>query len=127
MTATITLKHSESKVQGMGSILTDEGVSFRVWAPNAKKVFVVGDFNDCFVRMAMKHGYDIIPVAAVGAEEAFTVVKDANDFFHDNFFGKILEKTGLMDTLLRGGDFVPPLVKGIGNTIIPRPEKCGIL
>jgi 1-acyl-sn-glycerol-3-phosphate acyltransferase len=73
--------------------------------------------------MAMKHGYDIIPVAAVGAEEAFTVVKDANDFFHDNFFGKILEKTGLMDTLLRGGDFVPPLVKGIGNTIIPRPEK----
>jgi len=76
-----------------------------------------------FVRMAMKHGYDIIPVAAVGAEEAFTVVKDANDFFHDNFFGKILEKTGLMDTLLRGGDFVPPLVKGIGNTIIPRPEK----
>ena len=33
-----------------------------------------------FVRMAMKHGYDIIPVAAVGAEEAFTVVKDANDF-----------------------------------------------
>jgi len=71
----------------------------------------------------MKHGYDIIPVAAVGAEEAFTVVKDANDFFHDNFFGKILEKTGLMDTLLRGGDFVPPLVKGIGNTIIPRPEK----
>lgn len=28
-----------------------------------------------------------------------------------------------MDTLLRGGDFVPPLVKGIGNTIIPRPEK----
>ncbi len=57
--------------------------------------------------VAMKHGYDIIPVAAVGAEEAFTVVKDANDFFHDNFFGKILEKTGLMDTLLHGGDFVP--------------------
>src|SRR5690606_26734244 len=34
-----------------------------------------------FVRMAIAHGYDIIPVAAVGAEEAFSIVKDANDFF----------------------------------------------
>ncbi len=33
-------------VAGMGAILTKEGVAFRVWAPNAKKVSVAGNFND---------------------------------------------------------------------------------
>ena len=31
---------------GMGSIPGAEGVSFRVWAPNAEKVYVSGTFND---------------------------------------------------------------------------------
>ncbi|WP_276166088.1 alpha-amylase family glycosyl hydrolase [Zobellia alginiliquefaciens] len=36
-----------NKSEGMGAILTDEGTTtFRVWAPNADKVFVIGDFND---------------------------------------------------------------------------------
>ena len=30
----------------MGAHRTEEGVTFRVWAPNAEQVFVVGDFND---------------------------------------------------------------------------------
>jgi 1,4-alpha-glucan branching enzyme len=33
-------------VQGMGAIAHAEGVFFRVWAPNADRVFVTGDFND---------------------------------------------------------------------------------
>ena len=31
---------------GMGSILNENATTFRVWAPNAEKVFVTGDFND---------------------------------------------------------------------------------
>ena len=31
---------------GMGAIVHDAGVAFRVWAPNAEAVFVTGSFND---------------------------------------------------------------------------------
>ncbi len=31
--------------EGMGAIVGDEGVTFRVWAPNAEAVFVMGSFN----------------------------------------------------------------------------------
>ena len=76
-----------------------------------------------FVIMAMQHGYDIIPVAAVGAEEAFTITKDANDILHHTLPGWILRHTGLADTLFKGGELLPPMVKGVGNTIIPKPVK----
>lgn len=33
-------------LQGMGSILCPDGVAFRLWAPHAQHVFVVGTFND---------------------------------------------------------------------------------
>jgi len=76
-----------------------------------------------FVRMAIAHGYDIIPVAAIGAEEAYTVVKDANDFIERNFLGKWMKKAGWVDSIFKGGDILPPTVKGLGNSILPRPEK----
>lgn len=37
---------NDIKIDGMGAVLHDNGVFFRVWAPNAKQVFVMGDFND---------------------------------------------------------------------------------
>ncbi|MFI8605686.1 alpha-amylase family glycosyl hydrolase [Cellulophaga baltica] len=35
-----------NKSQGMGAVLKDGKTTFRVWAPNAGKVFVMGSFND---------------------------------------------------------------------------------
>lgn len=35
-----------TKSAGMGAIVSDGSVTFRVWAPNAEKVFVAGSFNN---------------------------------------------------------------------------------
>lgn len=75
-----------------------------------------------FVRMAMEYGYDIIPVAAVGAEEAFTIIEDANDILNSPF-GKFLKFIGVAEKYFKNGELMPPVVRGIGDTIIPRPAK----
>ena len=38
-------KKNIEKLKGMGAIISDNGVAFRVWAPNASKIFVTGGFN----------------------------------------------------------------------------------
>jgi len=35
-----------TKIKGMGSMLHAQGVAFRVWAPHAERVSVIGSFND---------------------------------------------------------------------------------
>lgn len=35
-----------SQYSGMGAVITPEGITFRVWAPNAEHLFVMGSFND---------------------------------------------------------------------------------
>ena len=75
-----------------------------------------------FVRMAMEYGYDLIPVAAVGAEEAFSIVRDADDILKSPF-GKFLKFIGVAEHTFKNGELMPPVVTGIGGTIIPRPAK----
>lgn len=75
-----------------------------------------------FVKMALQHGYDIIPVAAVGAEEAFTIVQDADDFLKTPI-GKFLTFIGVSKSVFKEGELIPPIVRGVGDTIIPRPVK----
>jgi 1,4-alpha-glucan branching enzyme len=36
----------ETKIQAMGATIHEHGVAFRVWAPNAQAVSVIGSFND---------------------------------------------------------------------------------
>ncbi len=73
-----------------------------------------------FARMAMAHGYDIVPFAAIGADDAFDIHYDANDF-QQSKVGQLLQKTGITDKYLRGGDSFVPITSGLG--FLPRPEK----
>lgn len=40
-----TSRDDAGRIRGMGAILHEEGAAFRVWAPHADRVFVMGDFN----------------------------------------------------------------------------------
>ena len=75
-----------------------------------------------FVQLAIEHGYTITPYATVGAEEAFDVLLDSADYM-DTPLGRYLKRSGLADRYLRGGEEFPPLVRGLGLTPMPRPEK----
>jgi 1-acyl-sn-glycerol-3-phosphate acyltransferase len=75
-----------------------------------------------FVQLAIEHGYTITPYATAGAEEAFDVLLDSSDYMNTPL-GRYLKRSGIADRHLRGGDEFPPLVRGLGLTAVPRPEK----
>jgi 1-acyl-sn-glycerol-3-phosphate acyltransferase len=74
-----------------------------------------------FARMAIEHGYDIIPFASVGCDESYTILFDGDDF-QNSRAGRWLLRRPRLNTLLRGGDTFMPLVRGLGPTLLPRPE-----
>jgi 1-acyl-sn-glycerol-3-phosphate acyltransferase len=75
-----------------------------------------------FVQLAIEHGYSITPYATVGAEEAFDVLLDSSDYMATSL-GRYLRRSGIADRWLRGGEEFPPVVRGLGLTAIPRPER----
>jgi 1-acyl-sn-glycerol-3-phosphate acyltransferase len=79
-----------------------------------------------FAHMAIQYGYDIIPVAAIGGEEMFDIVVDAKDVMKSPL-GAWLQNTGIADRYFAGGENLPPIVKGVGNSVIPKPERQYIL
>ncbi len=74
-----------------------------------------------FARMAIEHRYPILPFAAVGAEECFDIVWDADDVL-DSSVGGLLKRTPLFDAM-RGGDALMPFVRGWKGTPLPKPER----
>lgn len=79
-----------------------------------------------FVQLAIEHGYTITPYATAGAEEAFDVLLDSTHYMNTPL-GRYLKRSGLADRYLRGGLEFPPLVRGLGPTLLPRPEQLCFL
>ncbi len=65
---------------GMGAIPHEQGVAFRVWAPFAASVSVIGDFNDWDAHQhpltaeAKGYWYADVPVAQIGQEYRYEIV-----------------------------------------------------
>ena len=67
-----------------------------------------------FARLAIEFAYPIVPFAAVGAEEMYQVLVDSRT-----------PGAGQVSALIRRlvGLPLPPLVRGVGPTLLPRPER----
>ncbi len=68
-----------------------------------------------FARLAIEHGYRIVPFAAVGAEEAVDIVLDGDN--------PLLAPTRLFAEKVLGSKDAMPITRGIGLTPVPRPER----
>ncbi|MDP1784528.1 MAG: alpha-amylase family glycosyl hydrolase [Sulfuricurvum sp.] len=69
---------NEPKITGMGSILHSQGVAFRVWAPHAKRVSVIGSFNEWdgskHLMEAEENGYWYANVAEAHAGDQYQLL-----------------------------------------------------
>ena len=76
-----------SRHPGMGAVPYRSGVSFRVWAPNASAVFVVGDFNqwraDATPLAPEQGGYwsVAVPRASAGQTYKFRILNGEQELF----------------------------------------------
>lgn len=77
-----------------------------------------------FCSMAIAHGYNILPFAAVGPDDMYDILVDADDIIRSPV-GKLMKRTGLLgkNSVLRGGDIIMPIARGLGPTSLPRPER----
>lgn len=75
-----------------------------------------------FARLALAHGYTITPFASVGPDDAYTILVDANDVMRTPLWA-VLKRIGVARELLRDGDAIMPIARGLGLTPFPRPER----
>jgi len=67
-----------------------------------------------FARLAIEFGYPIVPFAAVGVEEMFDIVADQSTPGLAQVYATVRRLVGLP---------LPPIARGIGPTLIPRPAR----
>jgi 1-acyl-sn-glycerol-3-phosphate acyltransferase len=95
------------------SILVFPGGAREVFKRKGEKYHLLWGNRLGFVRLAIEHGYPILPFAAVGAEECYDILVDAGD---------LLRLVPVLRRLPRA-DEIPPLVRGLGMSALPRPER----
>lgn len=96
------------------TILEFPGGSNEVNKRRGQKYRLIWKNRTGFARLAIEHEYPIVPFAAVGAEEMLDVVIDDRNPIYGPFVRIVDRATGLI---------LPSIVRGIGPTPIPRPQK----
>lgn len=99
------------------TVLVFPGGAREVFKRKGEKYRLIWGDRLGFVRLAVEHGYPIIPFGAVGAEECFDILLDAGDVLATPLIGSLLAR------FVPRVDEMPPIVRGIGPTPLPRPER----
>jgi 1,4-alpha-glucan branching enzyme len=99
----------QSAVAGMGAVIQEKGVFFRVWAPNAMEVFVPGTFNK-FEKTALPLRSEGNGFWAGLAEEA--KVGDEYKYFLKTPFGEFM----------RNDPYARAVTNSVGNSIVYDPS-----
>jgi 1,4-alpha-glucan branching enzyme len=100
---------SERTLDGMGAIPHESGVAFRVWAPHADAVYVVGSFNDWspeahpMKKEAEGYWYADVPEVAIGSEYRYRII--AGD-----------------KQLLRLDPYAREVTSSVGNAVVHDPH-----
>ena len=87
----------------------------------AEKYSLVWRERAGFVRMAAQHGYNITPFGMVGPDDWWDHAIEGRELLHSRPV-KLLQKLGLLGEIRE--DLVPPLPRGLFNTLLPKPERC---
>jgi 1-acyl-sn-glycerol-3-phosphate acyltransferase len=87
----------------------------------AEKYTLVWKERYGFVRMAAQHGYNITPFGLVGPDDWWDHAIEGRDLLQSRLV-KLLQKRGIIGKVRE--DLVPPVPRGLFNTLIPRPEPC---
>jgi len=98
------------------TILVFPGGGREVFKRKGEKYRLIWKNRIGFARLAIEHGYPIVPFAAVGAEECFDILVDGDELLRTPLRGAI-------ERLSPRPDVIPPLVRGIGLSPLPRPER----
>jgi 1,4-alpha-glucan branching enzyme len=96
-------------VAGMGAVIHDKGIHFRVWAPHANQVFVSGEFNDWSdsqnKMLNENNGYWALNIPKAKTGQQYKYVLETNE-------GK----------LFRNDPYAKEVTNSAGNSIITDPS-----
>jgi 1-acyl-sn-glycerol-3-phosphate acyltransferase len=92
------------------------GGAHEVFKRRGEKYALLWDGRTGFARAAIEGGYPIVPFSLVGAEDMLDVVLDADDLLASRL-GPLVRR------LAPRADLVPPIVRGIGPSMMPRAER----
>lgn len=74
-----------------------------------------------FIKMAIENEYPIIPISGLGGDEIYNIMFDKKEIMESKL-GSWLKDSGIADKYFKGGSIIPPIIRGVGPTLIPKPQ-----